>query len=526
MRNILFTTQSSSLDVFYDIAQVLHHDRDLGRAAFYVSDESHFDQFRSQTPDIETDSYTLLKEWELVSDSISHETDMAELRKFEEALDIDSLWSVLIADRRVYGGPCATIHQDYGQRFEHRRMLAILNLGLRRMEQLFDDFKPDLVVGFICVTLGDYLACLFAKARGIPYLNLRPTRVQDFMYVGEDIPEWSESFVRTYRDERGFSPASELVERAASYLLEVRDTHARYEGIIRPSSMPPQTSRPSHRSPPAFIKRFLEMAIQDLRWFFSGDWNRHRPGMLESVWFTKVRRPMRARYMRWTLRNDYVYEEDLAKLDYAFFPLHAEPEMQINVYNRRYLNQIEAVRSVAGNLPVGMKLLVKEHPWTVGRRPISYYRKLLNIPNVRLVSPAVESRSLIIHARLMAMISGSIALEAAILGKPVVTLGRALFNALPSKMVCSMPPVDELGQRIQELLRDYHYDESALVRYFATLMEQSVAVDWYSRMLRRPESAPDASGDFEVSKRREQIANVAHYLMRRADELYGKEGSN
>ncbi|MCS5534913.1 MAG: hypothetical protein NZ802_03575 [Candidatus Poseidoniales archaeon] len=230
--------------------------------------------------------------------------------------------------------------------------------------------------------------------------------------------------------------------------------------------------------------------------------------------------------MKWTFRNDYVYEEDLAKLDYAFFPLHAEPEMQINVYNRRYLNQIEAVRSVAGNLPVGMKLLVKEHPWTVGRRPMSYYRKLQTIPNVRLVSPAVGSRLLIIHARLMAMISGSIALEAAILGKPVVTLGRALFNALPSKMVCSMPPVDELGQRIQELLRDYHYDESALVRYFATLMEQSVAVDWYSRMLRRPESAPDVSGDFEVSERREQIANVAHYLMRRADELYGKEGSN
>ena len=107
------------------------------------------------------------------------------------------------------------------------------------MEQLFDDFKPDLVVGFICVTLGDYLACLFAKARGIPYLNLRPTRVQDCIYAGEGIPEWSESFVRTYQDERGFSPASDLVERAENYLVEVRDTHARYEGIIRPSAMPP-----------------------------------------------------------------------------------------------------------------------------------------------------------------------------------------------------------------------------------------------------------------------------------------------
>jgi hypothetical protein len=446
---------------------------------------------------------------------------MAELRKFEETLDVDCLWSVLIADRRVYGGPCATLHQDHRQRFEHRRMLAILNLSLRRMEQLFDAAKPDLVVGFICVTLGDYLAYLFAKARGIPYLNLRPTRMQNYMYAGESIREWSESFVRAYRDESSFRPTSEAVDIGAGHLAVVRETHSRYEGIIRASAAPPQTSRRIRRSPPAFVKRFLEMAIHDLRLLVSGDWSRHRPGLLESVWFVKVQRPLRARRMIRTFRHVYVYEEDLPALDYAFFPLHAEPEMQLNVYNRRYLNQIEAVRSVAGNLPVGMTLLVKEHPWTVGRRPLSYYRKLLEIPNVKLVSPAVESRPLILNARLMAMISGSIALEAAILGKPVVTLGRALFNVLPPRMVCCMPRIEELGQRIQELLRDYEYDDAALVRYFGTLVEQSVAVDWYSGLLQRPESGRD----LEESEWREQIANVARYLLRRADELYGKDAT-
>ena len=517
VHSVLFATQNASLQVFYELAQALRHEGGLERASFYVSDEGYFDRFRAQTPDVESDSYTLLKEWEVVRDSASHEPDMAELRKFEETLDVDCLWSVLIADRRVYGGPCATLHQDHRQRFEHRRMLAILNLSLRRMEQLFDAAKPDLVVGFICVTLGDYLAYLFAKARGIPYLNLRPTRMQNYMYAGESVFEWSESFVTAYQDRTGYCPASEAVEIATSHLAVVRATHSRYEGIIRASAAPPQTTRVVHRSPPALVKRVLEMALQDLRSFFSGDWSRHRPGILESVWFVKVHRPLRARRMRWTFRHEYVYEEDLPALDYAFFPLHAEPEMQLNVYNRRYLNQIEAVRSVAGNLPVGMKLLVKEHPWTVGRRPLSYYRKLLKIPNVRLVSPAVESRPLILNARLMTMISGSIALEAAMLGKPVVTLGKALFNVLSPSMVCCMPPVEELAQRIQELLRSYEYDDSALVRYFATVVEQSVAVDWYSRLLKRPES----ERDLEESERREQIANVARYLLRRADELYG-----
>ena len=524
VRNVLFATQSSSLDVFYDIAQAIRKHRDLERVAFYVSEESHFERFSEQTPDIESDSYTLLKEWEVVRDSLSHQPDMAELRRFEENLDVDSLWSVIVADRRVYGGPCNTIHQDYVQRFNHERMLSILSLSCRRMGQLFDDVKPDLVAGFICVTMGDYLSYLFAKARGIPYLNLRPTRVDNCIYAGGSMREWSESFVRKYHDKSGFTPSGEAVEQATDYLTTVQQTHARYEGIIQAAGMPPQTSRPSRRSKLSLVKRFFEMAIIDLGKFFSNDWNRHRPGMLESYWFLKIQRPMRARRIKWTFRNVYVYEKDLPNLDYAFFPLHAEPEMQINVHNSRYLNQIEAVRCVAASLPVGMKLLVKEHPWTIGRRTVGYYRKLLEIPNVRLVAPEVESRPLITHARLMAMISGSIALEAAMVGKPVVTLGTALFNILPSTMICSLPPVEELGERIRELLKSYQYEEEPLVRYFATVIDQSIPIDWYSRLLRRPESM--ARGESyeirtEMSEREKQIKGVARYLLRRTDELYG-----
>jgi len=39
------------------------------------------------------------------------------------------------------------------------------------MENLFNDLKPDAVVSFQCVTLGDFLGYLFAKALNIKVLN-------------------------------------------------------------------------------------------------------------------------------------------------------------------------------------------------------------------------------------------------------------------------------------------------------------------------------------------------------------------
>ena len=51
--------------------------------------------------------------------------------------------------------------------------------------------------------------------------------------------------------------------------------------------------------------------------------------------------------------------------------------MSLSVQSRSYLNQIEVVRNIAQSLPVGWQVLIKEHPASMGRRPVSYYQKLL-----------------------------------------------------------------------------------------------------------------------------------------------------
>ena len=67
---------------------------------------------------------------------------------------------------------------------------------------------------------------------------------------------------------------------------------------------------------------------------------------------------------------------------HIFFPLHAEPEIATTLFSDQTDNQIELIRNVSLQLPAEYKLLVKEHPRCIGRRPKGYYQKILRIPNV------------------------------------------------------------------------------------------------------------------------------------------------
>ena len=96
----------------------------------------------------------------------------------------------------------------------------------------------------------------------------------------------------------------------------------------------------------------------------------------------------------------------------------------------------------------------------VGKRSLSWYEKLLNIPRVHLVKPDVEARRLITDASMICVITGSIALEGAILGKPVITLGDGPFNALPNHMVRQCKNLRELPGLITHQLNNHHHDES------------------------------------------------------------------
>ena len=177
------------------------------------------------------------------------------------------------------------------------------------------------------------------------------------------------------------------------------------------------------------------------------------------------------------------------------------------------------------NLPVGMKLIVKEHPVAIGKRPIGYYKKLLEIPNVMLANPAINSRDLVSNAKLITIIAGSIGFEGLILKKPVVVLGNTPYNFLPSSMIRHIRNTDILGDEIRDLMENYKNDEEALISYVAAVIDNSVSVDFYSRLLGRKEAyIPDKFEDKEGDViRKEHVERLANYLINRFNKYRSKD---
>ena len=478
--NAVFLTQSSSLTMFYDLMLALREPLELDRVGFYVSDSRFYRQFKAQCPAIESGRHHLLKEWEITGRAKHGVPDLALIRRYENALGDPTLWDPLVADRRVYLGKRCALRQDYCPRFNHDQMLRILEEGLVATEQFFDEVQPDVVISFICVTFGEYLAYLFAAAREIPFLNLRPTRIKNYVTCGNTIFEPSERIKSTYEAYRASGSKDQWTTEAREYTEYVRSGHAKYEGVIGPSRTPPG-AKMSIRGLPLKLVNLLRT---EYAYYFGGlKEDNHLVDPLMAMVYRRLLNPLRARRVHRKLGHSYLLTEDLAGLDYVFFPLHTEPEVTLLVYSKPYLNQIEVIRNLSHAVPVGMKVVVKEHPAAVGKRPLSYYEKILQIPNVRLADPALDSRTLIEQARLVATIAGSIGLEALLRRKPVLTFGRTPYGYLPDSMTRRVVALDALASDVDVLLNGYSCDERALLSFVAATMRESAPMNLYSNLL-------------------------------------------
>ena len=138
-------------------------------------------------------------------------------------------------------------------------------------------------------------------------------------------------------------------------------------------------------------------------------------------------------------------EEPNLKDQYVYFPLHFEPERTSNPDAGDYQDQFKVLSIIRKIVPKEYKIYVKEHPSQVffkekgsrGRSSL-FYSLVKNIDSVKLIDRDFSSQKLIKNSQCIFTLTGTVAIESAILGKPAITFGQSTwYSGCPNTIVYS-----------------------------------------------------------------------------------------
>lgn len=494
--NLIALCQGANLRIFAHLLERIRDELSVEGVGIFVADA----RYARRAPEAEAlrrDAAVLwLEEWESLVAGLARAPDLALIRRYEDELGPPSLWAGLLADRRLFFGRYCKSRQDYRPRYSELQMLGALTEALIRVERLFEKARPDLILGFAPVTLHEYVALRLAEARGIPFLLLRSTKIDNYVSLDDRLFGLSRH-VEARLDTALDDPAAAGV--AEAYVTRTREHGAVYEGMHRPAHArriirPARTVRALAAAMKHEVLRLADPVVRR---------DPHNPGYLVPALLERLVQPWRAHRLRRLIRaSGHAYDTFDDGGEFCLFPLHFEPEIALQIFGRPLQNQIEVARTLALALPAGMKLVVKEHPRAAGFRPLGYYRRLLDIPNVLIAAPELPSQRLVREAAIVVVITGNIGLEAASIGKPVVVLGETDYAVLPSHMLRTCRNLYDLSADIRSLLSSFRLDATALERFLAAVVAGAVPVDLYSVLLGKPGRFRSEEADFETDMRR------------------------
>lgn len=112
-----------------------------------------------------------------------------------------------------------------------------------------------------------------------------------------------------------------------------------------------------------------------------------------------------------------------------FVALQKQPEASIDVLGMYYENQAVNIINLWRQLEENWVIVIKEHSNAIGDRDRTFYKQLIELPNVYLVKETIDSYDLIKRSEITATVSGTVAYEAALLGKHAITFAPCFFNS-------------------------------------------------------------------------------------------------
>lgn len=165
---------------------------------------------------------------------------------------------------------------------------------------------------------------------------------------------------------------------------------------------------------------------------------------------------------------------------FLVYPLQTSPEASLLGTFPEVADQFNIIKNVSINLPYGVKLYVKEHPYADLGAGLDYnfYKRLESLPNVRIILGKTSLNALLDHPRFIALVSlnGTAIIEAAFKRKPVFIFGKSFYGAAD----CFFKPsnFDEFYMQLNLIMHgEFCFDERALYAMLMALDKSAIRAE-------------------------------------------------
>jgi hypothetical protein len=373
-------------------------------------------------------------------------------------------WSEIVAAERAFTDYSMLLGAA-GDRRESNDYVQQLVVSLVRYFEL-TVVGSDAVVCQTADTLLSLVAVKVAQHHAIPVFAIRPATLLEPGTEGGFFG--NSEFLDCHRMIKGFS-ARQGVPLSTYEVTRVTSLMKVIRGVVGLTSFHANTSKGKSSGRNALtpnLKRILPYLRENAKRDKNIYYTKFDP--LRKV-YANILRAVRKRMTRGVYGSTSV---DEIPINSVFYALHFQPEQTTLAQGIWYANQVALVENLSKSLPLGFSLIVKEHPWGRGNRPVWQYEHMASLYNVMFCD--APAKQIIQKVDAVVAVTGTVAMEALIFDKPAVVLGRTFFDF--SDLLYRVHAIQDLPEVLARILVDDDYKnqtnrEERLHRFLISYLE-------------------------------------------------------
>jgi len=347
------------------------------------------------------------KIWSYWDESFKNQKiDLEYLMDFEAKYNM-SLWNIVYSERLF-------LNYNPYYKFSSHEILQIIQHDCKLFEKILDEVNPDFLLINGVDFHRNYLFSEICKSRGIKVLMLFSSRLGYRCMISSEFDKFDKNLE---------IPTENIPQKN---LNELHDYLKQYDKFNHTMTIK------SGADGYSFLYK-----IKTLFHWMSKTFDKKYRDTYDHYGITRYRviKNQLSLMIKKYFRESFLLKNSIFSIpseQFVYFPLHVEPERSILLGAPFYSNQLDIIEKIAKSLPVDYELYVKEHPSMALKkwRPISDYKKILDLPNVKLIHPSVDSSEIIRKSSLILTLTGTSGFEASFYGKPSIVFSDTIYSNL------------------------------------------------------------------------------------------------